>query len=90
MDPRILAQQIETLQAQLDALKRAFTEHQHTGLDSKTVDLTDQIESQGALTPSNNGIVDGTYDGTEAAVLSNVRTRVNEIEDALQAFGILS
>ena len=85
-----MAKSIEQLEAELNALKRAFQEHQHTGLDSKTVDLTDQIEVQGSVTASDDSTVDTTYGTEEAAVLGNVRTRLGEVVSALQSFGILS
>ena len=43
-----------------------------------------------ALTAADAGTVDATYGAPEAAVLANVRTRLNEIESALQDLGLLS
>jgi hypothetical protein len=45
--------------------------------------------TQAALTAADASVVDATYGSQESAVLTNVRTRVNQIEDALQAFGII-
>lgn len=42
-----------------------------------------------ALTDPDNSVVGASYGATEQAVLINLRTRVNEIEAALQAAGIL-
>ncbi len=70
-------------------LKREFVEHRHSGLDSKKLDLSEQIDSQGSLTPASEDVVDTTYGAEEADVINNTRARVNEIENALKAFGIL-
>lgn len=85
-----MEERIAALEREINRLKREFQEHRHTGLDSKPIDLTDQIESQGSVTTPDNSAVDGTYGASEAAVIANTRTRVNQIEDALQSFGILS
>lgn len=85
-----MEERIAALERELASLKRAYAEHRHTGLDSKLVDLTDQIESQGELTAASSATVDATYGAEEAGVINNSRTRIGEIEDALQAYGILS
>jgi hypothetical protein len=85
MNPRITA-----LQKQLNALKRDFREHKHTGLDSKVIDLSTQIQVLGSLSPADNSAVDTTYGAEEAAVIENLRARVAQLETVLQAFGILS
>lgn len=41
------------------------------------------------LTAADAGVVDVTYDATEAGVVNNLRTRVNELEDRLQERGFL-
>jgi hypothetical protein len=79
---------VEELTAVVMTLKREFEEHRHTGLDS--LPITAQLENQGSLTPNNTSVVDGTYGPQEAAVISNVRDRVVQIETALQGVGILS
>ncbi len=42
-----------------------------------------------ALTTADTTTIDSTYDSTEEGVLNNVRTRVNELEAILQAYGLL-
>jgi hypothetical protein len=42
-----------------------------------------------ALTAADNTAIDATWDATEQAVLNNVRTRLNELETRLTAFGFL-
>lgn len=41
------------------------------------------------LTAADAATVDATYDGTEAALLNNMRTRINELETVLKTLGIL-
>jgi hypothetical protein len=48
------------------------------------------LTEQTALTASNTSTVDGTYGSEEAGVINNLRTRVDEIEDKLQALGLLA
>lgn len=68
-------------------LKKEFEDHQHTGLDSKQIEVT--LEVQTALTPVDGATVDATYGTQEQGVIENTRTRVNEIETALRNVGIL-
>ncbi len=82
-------EQIRQLESAVTKLRRDFEEHGHSGLDSKQVDLTDQIETQGSVTAKNTSTVDTTYGAQEAAVIGNNRTRIAEIVTALQSFGIL-
>lgn len=42
-----------------------------------------------ALTAPNTSTVDGTYGAEEQAVINNTRNRVNNIEPALRAAGII-
>jgi hypothetical protein len=48
------------------------------------------VTTQSALTAADASTVDGTYGAEEQAVIGNNRTRIGEIEAALQAFGILT
>lgn len=43
-----------------------------------------------ALTAADASTVDGTYGAEEAAVINNLRTRLNELESRLQALGLLT
>jgi len=45
---------------------------------------------QAALTTADASIVDDTYGAEEAAVIENLRTRVNQLEAALQALGFIA
>lgn len=51
---------------------------------------TTPITKPAALTAPDASTVDGTYGAEEAAVLANVRTRVNELETKLKALGLIS
>lgn len=42
------------------------------------------------LTTANAGVVDATYDATEAAVINNMRTRLGEIEGVLRTAGLIN
>lgn len=42
-----------------------------------------------SLTPKDAGTVDGTYGTSEADVIKNNRTRIEEMEDVLKAAGLL-
>jgi multidrug efflux pump subunit AcrA (membrane-fusion protein) len=44
---------------------------------------------QAALTAADAAAVDATYGSQESGVITNIRTRVGQIEAALQAFGII-
>lgn len=48
------------------------------------------VTTQAALTTEDATVIDATYGAPEEAVLNNVRTRLGEIEAALQAFGLLA
>jgi len=43
-----------------------------------------------ALTAADASTVDTTYGAEEAAVIANLRTRVNELESKLQSLGLLA
>jgi hypothetical protein len=68
-------------------LKKEFEEHQHTGIDSKPIEVTLQLQS--SLTAVDGATVDATYGAQEQGVINNTRTRVTEIENALRNVGIL-
>lgn len=42
-----------------------------------------------ALTAANNGAVGATYTAAEQAVITNIRTRLNELETAQKNLGLL-
>lgn len=66
-----------------------FKEHRHNGLDAKKIALNNLIiDKQDALTAKNAGAV-STTDATTDAVIENNRTRIEEIEQALQNLGLL-
>lgn len=47
------------------------------------------VTQQASLTAPDGATVDGTYGTEEAGVITNLRTRVNELESRLQAYGLL-
>lgn len=49
-----------------------------------------KLYKEAALTAEDATVIDSTYDGTEEAVLNNVRTRLGELETALQAIGLIT
>lgn len=70
-------------------LQQQFKDHKHTGLDSQLVAFT--LENQGSITTENSDTTsDTTYSATEKAVIDNNRDRINDIEDALKALGVLT
>ncbi len=77
----------EQVEQKLLALERAFKQHEHTGLDSKAIDVT--LEEQDALTEVVGDTVDTTYGNEEVNVINNLVTRVNEIESRLKSIGVL-
>lgn len=85
-----LKREMEAINQRLTVLQKAFRDHQHTGLDAKPVDVPNPITNQGSITAVDESSVDAVYDSQEAAVINNTRSRVNEIEDALIAIGLLS
>ncbi|MDQ0316397.1 hypothetical protein [Amorphus orientalis] len=76
----------EQLVSNFNRLKREFIEHRHTGLDSKEINLTDQIEVLDSLTAADNSAID---DMSRDTIIANIRTRQAEIENVLKEFGIL-
>ncbi len=46
--------------------------------------------TQAALSAENATVIDATYGAIDEGVLNNVRTRLGEIEAALQAFGLIT
>ncbi len=48
------------------------------------------VAKPAALTASNASVVDGTYGAEEAAVIANMRTRVDELEARLRSLGLLT
>ncbi|MEE9244875.1 MAG: hypothetical protein V3U63_01630, partial [Gemmatimonadota bacterium] len=48
------------------------------------------VATQAALTAEDATVIDATYGAPEEGVLNNVRTRLGEIEAALQAFGLIA
>lgn len=52
-------------------------------------DTTIQLYQQSALTASNGGVADLTYDATERDLINNLKTRVDELEARLQTTGLI-
>lgn len=78
-----------SLEKRVGDLENKFRTHKHSGLDSPAITL--ELENQGSLTAKDSSTVDtATYSATEAGVIENNRTRIEEIEDALKALGILT
>lgn len=67
-----------------------YFRHTHDGVNSpllETSAIANALNApQSALTAANNGALTSS----DAAVISNIRTRVNELESKLQAMGLLS
>lgn len=76
------------MEDRLTKLEQQFKDHRHTGLDSRV--LAVNLPNQGELTAASASTVDATYGSEEAAVIANNRTRIQEIETALIALGILT
>jgi len=76
------------IEALLLELRQRFEDHHHTGLDSLPVENT--LANQGSLTAKSNATVTATYGVDEQAVIVNNRTRIEEIENALIALGVLT
>lgn len=79
-----MEERIATLERAIEQLRQEFLQHRHTGLDSPQLDSG--IESQGSITNPDNDPIDDT---TRDTIIANIRTRVNEIEQALKNVGIL-
>ena len=64
--------------------------HTHNGVDSpllETASIAGALNApQSALTSANNG----SLTSSDATIISNMRTRINELETKLQAMGLLS
>lgn len=67
-----------------------YFRHTHNGIDSPLLEnasITNALNApQSALTAANNG----SLSSTDATIIANIRTRVNELETKLQAMGLLS
>jgi len=64
--------------------------HTHNGIDSEKIPKASIVSTlggkQSALTAANNG----SLSSSDATIIANMRTRINEIETKLQALGLLS
>lgn len=71
-------------------LQNAFHQHTHNGADSKRLSLSElDFSIQDALTGEVAGSPN-TGDATTDNIISRNRTRIGEIETALQNLGLLS
>lgn len=73
----------------------SISSHSHLGGDSQQIDASAIIGApQNALTPASNGSLStgGAFNLTAAdsAILTNMQTRINQLESRLQALGLLS
>ena len=73
-----------------------YFRHTHNGTDSPSLDsqaITNAISApQAALTPATSGLSSGgaaVLSNADAAILNNMRTRINELETKLQAMGLI-
>lgn len=88
-----------------DARADSVSESNEANSTHVTVDITDTLTHSGAnagffgttattqptaLTASDTNTVDGTYGSEEALVINNLRVRLDELEDKLQALGLLA
>lgn len=80
-----MEERITELQRAIEQLRQEFLQHRHTGLDS--TELDNGIDSQGTITNPDNSAID---DMSRDSIIANIRTRVNQIEQALIGAGILS
>lgn len=67
-----------------------YFRHTHNGVDSPLLENSSIANAlnapQSALTAANNG----SLSSSDATIIANIRTRVNELETKLQAMGLLS
>lgn len=71
--------------------------HTHNGVDSPLLEGSSIVTAlngpQPALTPATSGLSSGgaaVLSNADAAILNNMRTRINELETKLQALGLIS
>lgn len=71
--------------------------HTHNGIDSPLLEGSSIVAAlsgpQPALTPATSGLSSGgaaVLSSADAAILNNMRTRINELETKLQTMGLLS
>jgi hypothetical protein len=62
------------------------------GIGSQTIfrGESSQIEEQSAIAPVNASAIDTTYGTEEADVITDLRTKLNDLIDKLEAVGILA
>lgn len=65
--------------------------HLHNGTDAPKLQFSDAIENapQEALTAKDTNTAGATYTTTEQALINNLATRLNELEEKLQTLGII-
>ncbi len=67
-----------------------YFRHTHNGVDSPLIEnqaITTALNApQSALTAANNGALSSS----DATIIANMRTRINELETKLQAMGLLA
>lgn len=81
-DPRTAAQMIWAWEGRMATWLATLANQLET--------LLQMLAKQAALTAEDTQTVDGTYGSEEADVIENLRTRVGELEAALQAQDLLS
>lgn len=70
-------------------IERAIKTHRHLGPDSQRIDIKDILTKPTVtLTTTDTGTVN-SGDGTTDGVIENLRTRLTEMETALQAYKLL-
>lgn len=68
-------------------MESTITEHKHTGTDSQQVDIRDLYSPHvTAMTTASTA----TATSVDAAIINNLRTRLNELEAILRLYGLLN
>lgn len=71
------------------------TDHRHTGTDSGQLQASEALENapQAALTGADNTALSSgglaILSTSDAAIIDNMRTRINELETKLRAIGLI-
>lgn len=71
-------------------LDEATLEGKYLTITAAATTYVETPATPAALTAPNASVVDATYGAEESAVITNLRTRVNELEAALRALGLLA
>lgn len=90
MSPQELEEYVKKeLESIRELIREVIANHDHSDFGSTRIDGRDLLNApRNSLTAADGGTINSGHAGTDT-IIANIRTRQGEIEDALQALGLL-